>query len=496
MRKIVLLSIALVIPFLTFAQAENPPTYIIEVNGKQYRVPGVPGNNVEPKDVGGETVYVQKPSVMSDPVKPTDSAAYKALMEKTQLLPTADPNLQMPRVERGPQLTEPVLRVPNMPPRQQLPRDRADALIPPQPPAPKNLQPTKCEYSSGLRGRIWTCKFIDLSTGKPFTKEFPEFNSWNHDGFSLPNPDFLAIDAFRKAYHPDLNSYSTVLPDVPIDMMTLRPASVPVFYPGKLMAQLNNGKPWNSITLERNKTVLMGDGKTPLPEEFFKMIPSRAPNERVPDAPGAMMFLFGDWAKKGYLKDENRALKVANLPIFVPMPFLPPRPVLVPGGNGGNPPLRQIIQGNANPGRLPAQSAPTGGFGQPTGGNGSSLSGGGLLGAITDEWSRLAVLGEVEWSAYVEIPIFKWGNGPSPVPPPGFTIDGKAYNMYFSLNGAAFALSFTDLNNDGIYEAHILELEGDPKSANLARVKQEFMNYDEFAREIARRLALSTPAKK
>lgn len=345
-------------------------------------------------------------------------------------------------------LTDPVLTLP-LPPRQTLPPNIP--RIPLQTPIPANpnlVQNVTCVFS-GLLNRSYTCTYTDIN-GKTTTKVFYEYSDPLHvTERSLPNPDFVAINALNT------NNQTTIR--VPFDMATLRPANpVPLAYPSILKQQMDANK------------VLLGDYKTPLPNELAFM--------RYNGPNGVMLFLL-----PGIVNGGATTLRTAPrlpLPAVVAGGMRPCRPNF---GNGGFPSIEQIMQGQAGPAALPVQPLPsTGGLGEPPGGGGTVTAGGGALGSFTDFWSQNGVLGNIQWSLYFEIPIVKWGGGQAAVPPPGMTPDGKAYNVYFALNGIPFAISFTDLNNDGVYESHILQLTGDPKNPNLAGIAREFKTYEEF----------------
>ena len=349
--------------------------------------------------------------------------------------------------DRG-NLTEPILNIP-LPPRQTLPPNIP--RIPLQTPVPLNpgfVKPATCIYN-GILNRSYTCSYMD-GNGKLQTTTIYEFGDPSHfPRRSLPDPDFVAINA--------LNTNNALSIQVPIDTATGRPASgVPMAYPAILKAQIDANK------------VLLGDYTTPFPRDLGYMY-YNGPN-------GVTFFLL-----PGLINANATTLRATPrlyLPAVVTGGVRPCRPFV---SNPGFPSITQIMQGNVGPAQLPVQPLPnTGGLGEPPGGDGTITSGGGVVGSFTDWWAQNGVLGNVQWSLYFEIPIVKWGGGQAAVPPPGMTPDGKAYNVYFALNGIPFAISFTDLNNDGVYESHILQLGGDPKNPNLAGIVREFKTYEEF----------------
>lgn len=166
-----------------------------------------------------------------------------------------------------------------------------------------------------------------------------------------------------------------------------------------------------------------------------------------------------------------------------------PRPQFIGGGTGA-PSISKIFQlDSQGPASRPTEPIPqTGGLGGPVGGGGSVF-----IGSAAD-W--LAAHSGGGFSGFVEAG-FNYRT-PKDTPDPKMSPDGNAFYFYFPEKGILFAIVITDVNKDGIYEAHPVILKLDPKYPGIAFRVYEYPN-DKALHEDIKKLrngTLSTPTKK
>ncbi len=317
-------------------------------------------------------------------------------------------------------------------------------------------------------------------------KIFKFINPWFLTERSTINPEFADIAYFHTNFAPPEQHIFNYMSDkdrrvlVPTDTATGKLVfSVPRFNMADLKSQLDAG------------AVTLPDGE-PLPSSFFYLewngsdvmafLGDRYPRFKIPLR---RVEQFSNLAKKP---------KPSLFPDLTSILVEPEAPIVgVPGGFA--PSTDGLV---LPPDPLPSPfSSPQSILQNPTS----------IANAFATWWQSNPWLGRGSLSVFIQIP-FAFGGHKGTMPPPGITIDGKAFNFYFTINGIPYALSFTDLNGDRVYEANIwklkFELDDAGKLTGVTRYDGEpspsFKVFDAYARSrklvLPQQNNLSTPAKK
>lgn len=322
------------------------------------------------------------------------------------------------------------------------------SLIPHQAPVPKNPAFVKdVEY------------IFHNDTVNPFYvssldgRKIPKYtSSWHIINRPTINEEFADIDYYHTNFAPPEKHFFNFTSEkdkhvlVPTDTATGRPAfSVPRFYMDGLKSQLGAG------------VVTMPDGN-PVPSSLFRL------EFNGPD----MLAFFA-----GHRMSLSRLVQFPDL-------VVKQKPSIVPGLDPN------LVQPDAPIVGTPSGPVPSSdGLGSGIGSPPSSptnivqdpISG---IGAFSTWWQSNPFTSKGSAIVNIQVP-FNFGGHVGTMPPPGITIDGKAFNFYFTNNGIPYALSITDANGDRVYEANIWKLRFD-LDAKATRYDFAFPSYEEFAK--------------